>query len=212
MPTSRYEDKRGNRLPSVTQILGLVWSKPALISWAHSEGLKGRPLNKTRDDAAASGSAAHELILSRIGGPKPILDSYTHSAIKEARISDHHAVSWIDEHEFEPVLVEQPLVSSKLGFGGTPDWYGLVDGVPTVLDIKTSKRVYPDHFVQAAAYAMLLKEAGHKVEALAVLQSPRAIKGQANHFTKTGSEMIDPFTRGFELALELYNLRNMIGY
>ena len=72
------------------------------------------------------------MILSRIGGPKPILDSYTHSAIKEARISDHHAVSWIDDHEFEPLLVEEPLVSSKLGFGGTPDWYGVLDGVPTV--------------------------------------------------------------------------------
>ncbi len=213
MPTSRYEDKKGNRLPSVTQILGQAWAKPALVAWAHSEGLKGRPLNKTRDEAAEAGTAAHELILAHIGGPEPDMSRYSSEAVAKARISNHHVQDWLAAHTFEPLVVEVPLVSDKMGYGGTPDWYGLLDGVPTVLDIKTG-RLYPDQFVQMAGYRLLLQGLGHEVESMLLVQAPRTL-GKSDRCTtssRTGKEMIEPYERAWRAALEIYTIKNIIGF
>ena len=210
MPTGIYLDKRGNRLPSVTQVLAKAWSKPALVAWAHREGAAGRPLNKARDDAAEAGTAAHELILSRIGGPQPEMARYGKDAVSAARISYHHAQAWMDDHNFSPVLVETPLVSTKMGYGGTPDWYGLLDGIPTVLDIKTSG-LHAEHLVQLAAYRLLLIEAGHDVERLLLLRAPRTLSGHWDTMQRVGEEQISPYSRGWNAAMIMYDVRLTIG-
>ena len=210
MPTSVYLDKHGEQLPSVTQVLGAVWAKPALVAWAHREGAAGRPLNKARDDAAEAGTAAHEIILARIGGASADLSRYSKEAGSAARISDHHAQAWIAEHEFQPIVVETALVSTKMGYGGTPDWYGLLDGIPTVLDIKTGG-LYPEQLVQVAAYRLLLIEAGHKVEQLLLLRAPRTLSGRAETMQRMGEEVIAPYTRCWAAAMEMYAVRRIIG-
>ena len=210
MPTGIYLDKRGNRLPSVTQVLGKAWSKPALVAWAHREGAAGRPLNKARDDAAEAGTAAHELILARIGGPPADLTRYSKEAGSAARISDHHAQAWLEDHTFEPVVVETALVSTKRGYGGTPDWYGLLDGIPTVIDIKTGG-LYTEHLVQAAAYRLLLIEAGHKVERLLLLRAPRTLSGHSDTMQRLGEEEIRNYSRAWNAAITMYEVRMIIG-
>jgi len=210
VPTSLYVDKHGERLPSVTQILGVAWAKPALVAWAHREGVAGRPLNKARDDAAEAGTAAHELILARMGGPPADLTRYSKEAGSAARISDHHAQGWVSEHTFEPVVVETALVSTKMGYGGTPDWYGLLDGIPTVLDLKTGG-LYPEQLVQAAAYRLLLIEAGHKVDRLLLLRAPRTLSGHPETLERMGEEAIGHYTRGWNAAMEMYAVRRIIG-
>jgi len=213
MPTARYEDKKGTRLPSVTQILGQAWAKPALVAWAHREGARGRPLNKARDEAAEAGTAAHELILAHIGGPDPDMSKYSDEAVAKARISNHHVQDWLEAHTFEPLVVEQPLVSDKMGYGGTPDWYGLLDGVPTVLDIKTG-RLYPDQFVQMAGYRLLLQGLGHEVERMLLVRAPRTL-GKSDRSTtssRTGKEMIEPYERAWKAAFEIYKIKNIIGF
>ncbi len=212
MPTSTYLDKRGHRLPSVTQVLGASWSKgDALIAWANREGLEGRSHTAARDAAATVGTIAHELALSGMGGASPDLSGFSESAIKAARIPHLHALGWIDAHDVQGILVEQPLSSGKLGYGGTPDWYGLLDGVLTVLDIKTSKGIYPSHFVQCAAYAALLEDAGHQVERIAVLHLPRTISGHARQHIQEG-EKLSRTKEGWQAVLRLYQIQVIIGF
>ena len=212
MPTQPYLDKRGNRLPSVTQILSASWPKgDALIAWANREGLAGRDHTKARDDAAMTGTIAHEIILARMGGPASDLDAYDMAAVKKARIPAHHASGWLEGVELEPLIVEQPLISTKMGYAGTPDWYGKLNGVPTVLDIKTSSGIYASHYVQCAAYAALLEEAGHKVEQVAILHLPRTLAGAARLHIG-GGDKLNKYREAWDAVFNLYQINLIIGF
>ena len=59
-------------------------------------------------------------------------------------------------------------------FGGTPDIYCLLDGVFTLIDIKTGS-LWLEHYIQVGgAYDILLEERGEEVEDIILLNVPRA--------------------------------------
>jgi len=211
MPTTRYLNKRGDRIPSVTQILDHVWAKPGLVAWANREGLNGRSHTVARDAAARAGTLAHEIILSKIGGPEPEVDKYARGTVSEARVSAHHARDWMERHKWEPIMVEESLVHEKLGYGGTPDWYGRLDGVLTVLDIKTGRK-WPEHAIQLAGYAELLtaQKPAHAVDAVVALYCPRKLSGKAQDIRWEG-EKIDLIAKAWKNCLTMYELRMIIG-
>ena len=69
--------------------------------------------------------------------------------------------------------MEKQSVSEMFQYGGTLDHYCLLDGVPTLLDYKTGKAIYPEQFYQLAAYRQLLNEEGHKVDQYIILRLGR---------------------------------------
>lgn len=211
MPTSEYRDSRGNRLPSVTQVLSSTWSSgEALIAWANREGLQGRDFRAKRDEAAAIGTVAHEIVLSRIGGPPTVLERHDRKIVGLARIPAHHAAEWTANHTVEAIMVEQAIIHKKMGYGGTPDWYGTVDGVKTLIDIKTSAGVYTQHWVQLAAYKLALEELGHTVERIAVLHLPRKLSAAAKYL-EGKPDLTEHYEDAWRLCLNLYNLKLKIG-
>jgi hypothetical protein len=211
VPTSVYQTAKGDRLPSVTQIIGLGWAKgDGLIAWANREGLAGRSHTEARDRAAMTGTIAHELVLARMGGPEAQLEQYEADAIKSARIPEAHGVAWLRDKVLEACIVEVPLVSAKMGYGGTPDWYGLVDGIPTLLDIKTSAQVYAEHWIQLAAYRLLLQEAGHEVEQVGVLHLPRNLDGKGKA-TMKGADKQQYHEQAWRLCQQVYAIKQIIG-
>jgi len=66
-------------------------------------------------------------------------------------------------HDLEPILVEEQLVSERFRFGGTPDYYGKIDGLLTLADWKSGANLYPEMWIQLAGYDILLSEHGHHV-------------------------------------------------
>lgn len=56
---------------------------------------------------------------------------------------------WESEHTFETTATEATLFGD--GYAGTADWFGILDGVATLGDDKTSRRVYDSHEAQLAA-------------------------------------------------------------
>ncbi len=78
----------------------------------------------------------------------------------EARSSVLAFLDWVEQHDVEFILVEQRVVSVEDGWAGTLDLLARVDGVEGVWDYKTSKAIYGEHFIQAAAYAKALREMG----------------------------------------------------
>jgi len=46
----------------------------------------------------------------------------------------------------------------------------MIDGVLTLLDIKTAKAIYPEVWYQLAGYDILLKEHGHECEQYQILR------------------------------------------
>jgi len=60
--------------------------------------------------------------------------------------------------KLEPVLLERKIFSKKHQYAGTADFIGLVDGVRTLLDWKTSERIYESYWLQLAAYVEAMNE------------------------------------------------------
>lgn len=70
---------------------------------------------------------------------------------------------WVDEvngQTREYLAVERPVYSISGHFCGTLDALYRQGDVYTVDDVKTSKKVYPEHFLQLSAYAWALMEEG----------------------------------------------------
>ncbi len=65
-----YKTKDGQRVPSVTTILGIL-NKPALLDWAWRCGCDGINYKAIRDNAADIGTLAHYMIMTYLRGEKP---------------------------------------------------------------------------------------------------------------------------------------------
>ena len=79
-------------------------------------------------------------------------------------------VQFLREHAVDWKLTEHSTHHPKLMYAGTIDRYGTLDGVPTLLDIKTTYTVHkPLCLASLNLYRMMLEERGYKVEQLLIL-------------------------------------------
>lgn len=152
-----YKNKVGVRLPGVTTILNIM-AKPALIHWAWDLGRRGIDYRVHRDELADIGSLTHDMILCHLKNKKWDDSEYSKKQIDKAENCFLSYLAWEKQHDIEPVLLETPLVSERYQYGGKLDFYGQVDGVLTLLDFKTGKRLYAEHSYQLAGYRQLLIE------------------------------------------------------
>lgn len=168
-----YRTSTGLVVPGVTTVLNLK-NKPALVKWANDLGLKGINTADYVNEAAEIGKLTHARIAEDMGGEPVNLNQYSPDQIS---LSDNAMCSffeWKRGHTLETILIEHPMVSDKMLYGGTIDWYGLYDGEPWLLDFKTSSGVYEEHKIQTAAYRKLLEENGHKVAGSRLIQVGRS--------------------------------------
>lgn len=168
----RYHLADGTLVPGVTTIVDVL-NKPVLVPWANKMGLKGIDAMKYRDEAADIGTLAHKMIACQLREDDAELSDWSPNQIEKASNALTKFVLYRGEHKLKPTLIEQPLVSEEYRYGGTPDYVGLRDGVPVVLDLKTGSGIYPDAFVQVAAYRQLVVEAGHEADAVYILRVGR---------------------------------------
>ncbi len=157
---TRYLLLSGEAAVGVTTVLHIL-NKPALVKWANNLGLQGIDSSKARDQAADIGTIAHTMILAELTETKAELDEYSNADIKTAENSLNSFHEWRKEHELKVILTETPLVSDKYAYGGTPDCLAYVNGELELLDFKTSKAIWHDHYYQLAAYRQLLIEHGY---------------------------------------------------
>ena len=167
-----YKTKDGVRVPGVTTVLGIL-NKPALIHWAWDLGTKGIDYKKYRDDKADIGTLAHDMVMCHLKGEEVDTTGYTEKQIDLAETCFLKYLEWESQHKIEPVLLETPLVSEKYRYGGTMDNYCLLDGIPTLVDYKTSKAIYSEMFYQLGGYGNLLIENNYQVERHMILRLGR---------------------------------------
>ena len=205
---TRYKTSDGTIVPGVTTILGVL-NKPALVQWANDLGLKGINTRTYVDALATIGTLAHQMIEHDLGAEAPDLSRYSPEQIDKAENSLLKWYEWRKQHEVKPLLIEAHLVSEEHGFGGTLDCLAEIDGVPTILDIKTAKSIYPEHLHQVAAYRWLAAENGHEVKAVRVLQVGRTEdEGFSEHVIPVGR--LGPHWRIFSACLLIYRTQNEI--
>ena len=148
------------RLPSVTTVLGVgnmggKWN--ALMAWQKRNLLAGIDPDKLRDEAADIGTLAHALIEEHLGGPVVELKDYSENNIETARVALTAYLDWESQHDIETIAVEQALTHGRLKFGGTADYICKLDGKFSLIDFKSTNRIYLDHELQLSAYQALVK-------------------------------------------------------
>lgn len=201
-----YKKKDGTRVPSVTTYLNIL-SKPALIHWAWEQGVAGLDYRKVRDQAGDTGTLVHYLILCALGGEEPDLSYYTPQDLAFAASPMNKFNEWRKGKVIEPILLEAPIVSELYSFGGTPDFFGLICGVPTLLDFKTGKEVYQEAFCQVAAYKELLVEYGYCPEAIKII---RIGKSEDEGFEERATGNLDNHWKIFLACQQIYELEKQI--
>jgi len=155
---TRYYLRDNTLVPGVTTITKLIVNKDALINWAYQCGLKGIDPAKYRDEKSDAGSLAHAMILAHLKGEEVDTTEYSQHVIDLAENSFLSYLEWEKGHKIEVIFAEEPLVSEKYRYGGTPDLFCNLDGIPTLVDYKTGKDIYDEHYLQVAAYKQLLIE------------------------------------------------------
>lgn len=167
----RYLDADGNKLPSVTELLGgLGWKYAPLLGWANKIGREGLTMDEASRDARDAGTAGHDMIeawiLGRKQPPRGTTPEHIWAAGKAALESFQRW--WLAEEmhlRVDILATECLMVDLERGYGGTADLICLLDGKPAVLDYKTGKSIYAETAIQLAAYAQLWSVNGrHHVE------------------------------------------------
>lgn len=95
-------------------------------------------------------------------GPKPVIGEKAQWAVMAFE-------DFAKSVNLKPVLVEQTVYSKVHGYAGTMDLLARVNGVLTLIDMKSGKAVYPESFLQSAAYSVALEEMGYLLPASALI-------------------------------------------
>jgi len=122
---------------------------------------KDRAHKKELEKAADIGSQTHALIewnlrasLMQEAGPSPrVTDKATWAFMAWE--------DWKKSVNLKPIWIEQTVWSDTYGYAGTMDLLAEVNGKLTVVDWKTGKAIYPEAYLQNAAYRHALREMGH---------------------------------------------------
>lgn len=153
-----YKNARGEKLPGVTTVLGML-NKPALLHWAWGLGKEGINLEAARQKPADIGTVAHALCEAHLRGLELETDNIAPDMLAKAETAFIKFVSWWDREELVMVHTELPMVSEHMQVGGTLDILAArPSGKFVLVDLKSSKAIYDEMLLQAATYAAIYTE------------------------------------------------------
>lgn len=169
LPHSAYYSETGDEYPSVTTVLdnlGLATMPMCYAAW--KLGKEGKHFKEEWGKAADIGTVVHALV------EQDMMDSFGDGGVElsaKARKLRDEFTDWQQEQaetcmdgyrawkRFEAsdlgiylLESEEEVINEEYNYGGTFDFRGYVDGEHTILDLKTSKGLYPSHVIQQAAY------------------------------------------------------------
>jgi hypothetical protein len=187
-------------VPNVTSITGVI-AKQGLDGWKFKqalEHLEGRlrpgldevAIRRLLDDASGAadrvtreagyiGSSLHKWVERRVeeslrtGIPVAKLSTIlpAHEAVMAGAVA---YAEWEAEAKPKYLASERKVMSREHRFVGTLDLIAELDGKRTIVDIKTSNRVYAEHWLQLAAYQIAAEEEdGVEVAQRVILHLPK---------------------------------------
>lgn len=204
----------GKKVPSVTTVLGIV-SKPYLLQWANNLGLKGTTIEENRAYITGIGQIVHSQIESVFRGENVDLRGFSEKQIKVSNGCFEKFALWSLEHDIISHGVEISMSSEK--YGGTLDAILTIDGVPTIVDWKTSMKMEKEYFSQLSAYYFLLQRNPEKISLpeiknVAVLRLPKENDEIEFVTIPVDSKLFKTSWEYFSAALSLYYAKtNLLG-
>ena len=173
--TETVDDKRyyvtpsGQRLPSVTTVLGAM-KKKEIMAWRRRVG--EAEANRVSKLATGRGNRVHTLAEKHLMNESIELKKEMPDAIEMFQSIVPHFDKINNIH-----YMEQALWSEKIGLAGRVDLIAEWEGKLSVIDFKTSKRIktedkIQDYFAQCVAYAMMYEErVGAPIDQIVVLMA-----------------------------------------
>ena len=145
---NNYLNTGGDKLPSVTTILGRFKDSGPLLHWAFGQGKAAergeiRRLYDKRDEAAEIGTVAHDMAEAHIHKIDPmaclrdsgLVEDHAHTALQAFEMFER----WEQIANVEWTHTEVPVVSERLQVGGTIDAVANVAGKLCIVDFNGLK-------------------------------------------------------------------------
>ena len=156
----------GEKVASVTTILGRWKDSGGLIYWAWKEGKEGRDYRETRDKAADAGTLAHKMLEADIRKKEFIENAGFDKLVwAQAKHAFGAYLEWKMSSSVTAIRTEVPLTSKVHNFGGTLDAIRVGES-RRLTDWKTSSGVYTEMLLQVAGGYSLLWEENYPDEPL----------------------------------------------
>jgi hypothetical protein len=155
----RYVLKDGTEVLGASTIAKVDDDPSGLVYWANKLGQQGLNHEKVREAMAAAGNAAHHMIQCHFLRKTPGFKKLPPEAVETGTRIYEEFMSWWADNELTWLASERELMSEKYRYGGTLDVaaHDLKDRI-WIIDIKTSKKVYPGHRYQIAGLGKLWEE------------------------------------------------------
>ena len=149
-----YVAPDGSRFPSVTTVLSIL-SEDAIRAWRLRVGEE--EANKVGHRASNRGTAVHSII------EKYLRNEDTSDNLPHIKQSLANLRPIFDKSIGKIFGLETALYSRHLGMAGRCDCIAEWNGVPSIIDFKTSRRIkkkenIASYFAQASAYAIMFEE------------------------------------------------------
>ena len=144
----------GVNVPRVTEILSAMWYSEGLMHWANSLGYKKQSYTKVRDEAANTGTIAHDSIeyFLKTGKDPDIQNAKSLNAY--CAFKEWYSMLQKNGHTTEVLGMEEKLTCPW--FGGTYDLLLNIDDKLCLIDFKTSNHISEKYYMQIAAYKYML--------------------------------------------------------
>ena len=163
LKTVTLHDKRFYELPdgslamSVTTVLGNAMDKTGLLEWRKRVGEE--EANRISTQAATRGTAIHLLAERYLLNE----EDWKRNAMPANLFSFSEIRPILDANIGKVYAIEAPLYSYKLRAAGRSDCIADWNGVPSIIDFKTSRKPKEEkwiqsYFLQATTYAMMMYE------------------------------------------------------
>ena len=150
-----YTSPSGKRLPSVTTVVGAM-KKQAIMEWRNRVGeVEANRISKL---ATGRGNRVHDLAERYLKNEKIEWMREMPDAVEMFRTLIPHIQKINNIH-----YIEQALWSERIGLAGRVDLIAEWDGVLSVIDFKTSKKIkkseeIQDYYAQCTAYSGMYEE------------------------------------------------------
>jgi len=149
-----YNDPDGNSYPSITTVLSIL-NEESIAAWRKKVG--DEVANKVSTQASGRGTLVHEIV------EKYLKNESTTDFLPHIRQSLENLRPILDSSIGRIFGLETPLFSRHLGMAGRVDCVAEFEGVPSIIDFKTSRRPktkdkIPNYFAQMSGYAVMFEE------------------------------------------------------
>lgn len=162
METEMIDGKRfyvlpsGEKFKSVTTLLSERLDKSGIAKWRQSVGEE--KANMIMTQASNRGTAVHNIAENYLLNNK----DYAKGEMAFNLDTFNQLKSVLDEHVDDLMGIEMPLYSRTLQCAGRTDLVAHYDGIPTIVDFKTSKKFKKEEYIegyllQSTVYSMMFE-------------------------------------------------------